>query len=104
MEIMSSFCHSYQRILITMPDKKDSRKHTTYLGLVNSGSSGSLINNDIMQFTNFDMTMQQEQTIWDIATGILLTDDLVTITNYCLAQFTGKRHVTSSFHMFKNCP
>jgi hypothetical protein len=33
-----------------MPDKKESKKYTTYLGFTDSGSSGSLVNKEIVNF------------------------------------------------------
>jgi hypothetical protein len=89
-------------ILIAIPNKKGSKKYTTYLGLVDSGSSGSLVNTEIVQFSDFDMTKQRKPTKWDIATGTLETDGLVLITDYCLPQFTRKRLLTTSFHMSRS--
>ena len=37
-------------ILIAAPNKKGSKKYTTYLGLVDSGSLGSLVNKEIIEF------------------------------------------------------
>jgi hypothetical protein len=91
-------------ILIAIPNKKGSKKYTTYLGLVDSGSSGSLVNTEIVQFSDFDMTMQRKTTKWDAAFGTLETDGLVFIADFCLPQFTRKRLITTSFHMFKKRP
>jgi hypothetical protein len=53
-----------------MPDKKGSKKFTTYLGLVDSGSSGSLVNKEMVEYANFDVKLQKKPTKWDTATGI----------------------------------
>jgi hypothetical protein len=37
---------------------------------------------------------------WDTATGILPTDGSVHVDGYYLPQFTWKRQIRSSFHMF----
>jgi len=79
-------------------------KYKTYLGLVDSGSSGSLVNKEIVEFANFEMQLQKHSVKWDTATGSFHTDGVVTIENYHLPQFTRKRHITSSFHMFQKRP
>jgi hypothetical protein len=45
-------------ILIALPNTNSSKKYTTYLGLVDSGSSGSLINKDIVDNGNFVVQSQ----------------------------------------------
>jgi hypothetical protein len=42
-------------ILVSIPEKKGSKKYITYLGLVNSGSSGLLINKNLIEYANFDI-------------------------------------------------
>ena len=91
-------------ILIAIPENKGSKKYKTYLGLVDSGSSGSLVNKGIVEFANFKMQLQKNSVKWDTATGSFHTDGVVTIENYHLPQFTRKRHITSSFHMFQKWP
>jgi hypothetical protein len=41
---------------------------------------------------------------WGTATGTLLTHGKVEIKNYCLPQFTRKRHIASTFHVFTKRP
>jgi len=88
-------------ILIAVPNKKGSKKYTTYLGLVDSGSSGSLVNKEIIDNSNFDVQLQKKPVKWDTATGIFQTNGSVRIEQYCLPQFTRKRQITTSFHMFQ---
>jgi hypothetical protein len=88
-------------ILIAIPNKKGSKKYTTYLGLMDSGSSGSLVNKEIVEYADFNIKLQKKPTKWDTATGVFQTDGSVTIEQYCLPQFTRKRHITTSFHMFQ---
>ncbi len=47
-------------ILIATPESKGSKKYKTYLGLVDSGSSGSLVNIEIVKFTNFSMQLRKK--------------------------------------------
>jgi hypothetical protein len=42
-------------ILTTMSDKKGSQKHTTYLCLVDLGTSGSLVSREIVEYTSTEM-------------------------------------------------
>ncbi len=87
-----------------IPDKKGSKNYTTYLGLVDSGSSGSLVNKDIVKFADFEIKVQRKPNKWDTATGVFQTDGSVLVENYCLTQFTRKRHITTPFHMFQKRP
>jgi hypothetical protein len=89
-------------ILVAMPEKKCSKKYKTYLGLVDSGSSGSLISKELVETTDFDIQLSKKSIKWDTATGILQTDRTVQIEleQYILPQFTRKRHITMSFHVY----
>jgi hypothetical protein len=91
-------------ILVALPDAEHSRKYTTYLGLIDSGSSGSLINTDIVQKGNFTVLTNKKPIKWDTATGTLLTQGTVDIKKCCLLQFTTNRHVASTFHTFTKRP
>lgn len=81
-------------ILMAIPAAKDSKKYTTYLGHIDSVSSGSLINQDIVR--NFEVQPLKKPAKWDTATGILLTRGKVTMAKCCLSQFTRK-------HLFEKC-
>jgi len=74
------------KILVAIPEKKGSRKSKTYLGLVNSGFSGLLVSKEFMESTDFNIKLSKKATKWDTAT--------------ILPQFTCKRYITTSFHMF----
>jgi hypothetical protein len=88
-------------ILVAIPVRKGSKKYKTYLGLVDSGYSGSLVSKELMGSTNFNIKLSKKATKWDKATGILQTDGTVEIEKYILPQFTHKRYITTSFHMFQ---
>jgi hypothetical protein len=85
-------------ILIAIPDTTTSRKYTTYLGLVDSGSSGSLINKNIVK--SFPVQTALKKTKWETATGILETKGTTTIEKCRLPQFTKNRAISSTFHLF----
>ncbi len=88
-------------ILIALPNAENSKKYTTYLGLINSGSSGSLLSSSLIENTNFNVEKQKKPTKWDTATGVLLTKGRATIEALSLPQFTRKRQVSSTFHLFE---
>jgi hypothetical protein len=88
-------------ILIALPKSKNSKKYTTYLGLIDSGSSGSLLSSSIIKNTDFNVEQLQKPTKWDTATGVLLTTGKVAIEALNLPQFTRKRQVSSTFHLFE---
>jgi hypothetical protein len=87
-----------------MPEKKGSKKYTTYLGLVDSGSSGSLVNKELVEYAIFAIKKHKKPMKWDTATGIFQTEGSVEIENYHLPQFTWKHNITTSFHMFQKRP
>jgi hypothetical protein len=84
-----------------MPDRKGSKKYATYLGLVDSGASGSLVNKELVQHADFEFKLQKKPIKWDTANGVFQTSGTVTIEDYCFSQFTRKRQVSTSFHMFQ---
>jgi len=49
-------------ILMALPNANNSKKYTTYLGLVDSGSSGSFISKDIADNGNFNVQVQKKPT------------------------------------------
>jgi hypothetical protein len=73
-------------------------------GLIDSGSSGSLINSDIVQKGNFNVQSHKKPIKWDTASGTLLTQGAVEIKKCCLPQFTTNRHIASTFHTFYKRP
>ena len=88
-------------VLIALPNDKGSKKYITYLGLIDSGSSGLLLSSSIIKNTNFKVEKQKKPTKWDTATGVLLTKGKAVIEALSLPQFTKKRQVSSTFHLFE---
>jgi hypothetical protein len=54
-----------------------------------------------MESTDFNVKLSKKATKWDTATGVLQTDGTVEIERYILPQFTRKRYISTSFHMFQ---
>jgi hypothetical protein len=88
-------------ILVALPNTKNSKKYTTYLGLVDLGSSRSLLNSSIIENADFSVEKQKKPTKWDTATGVLLTKGKVFIEALSLPQFTRKHQVSTTFHLFE---
>lgn len=65
-------------MLLAIPNKRESRKYTTYLGRVDQGSSGSIINKKIVEFAIFEIKIQRKPTKWDTAPGISYQTVLLT--------------------------
>jgi hypothetical protein len=54
-------------IIITIPKDKGGKQYKTYLGLVNTGTSSSLINRDIVKDSTFEKTLSKKGTLcWNI--------------------------------------
>jgi len=53
---------------------------------------------------NFEVQVQKKPTKWDTASGTLLTQGKVEITNCCLPQFTRKHHIANTIHIYTKRP
>ncbi len=73
-------------ILVALPNANNPKKYTTYLGLVDSGSSRSLIDKKLVAKENKQVQLQPIK--WETATGKLLTQGKVEIQHCRLPQFT----------------
>jgi len=80
-------------VLVAIPEKKGSKKYKTYLGLVDSGSSGSLINKELVENADYEIKLNSRPTKWDTATGVLQTNGTVQIESFILPQFARKRYL-----------
>jgi hypothetical protein len=87
-------------IIITVPKDKGHKQYKTYLGLINTGTSSSLINKEIVKLSSFETTISPKETKWVTQAGTFTTSGKVKLENYFLPQFTNKRKITSNFHMF----
>ncbi len=88
-------------ILITIPRSKGAKQYRTYLGLIDTGTSSSLINKDIINSSNFTMKITGDNVKWVTQAGTFETDSVVEVENYVLPQFTNKRKITTDFHVFQ---
>jgi hypothetical protein len=86
-------------VLIAIPIEKGSKKYTTYLGLLDTGCSSSLIDGDIIDET-FEV-QSVPKTKWKTQAGTFETKGKVQVDNYIFPQFTNKRKISSTFHMFQ---
>jgi hypothetical protein len=87
-------------VLVAIPMDKGSKKYVTYLGLLDTGCSSTLIDKDIINET-FDINSSVPKTKWTTQAGTFETKGTVHVENYIFPQFTSKRKVTSKCHMFK---
>jgi hypothetical protein len=62
----------------------------TYLGLVDTGTSSSFINHEIVELSSFDLAISQKETKWVTQAGTFKTDGTVKLENYFLPRFTNK--------------
>lgn len=56
-------------IFIAMPTKKNLKKYTIYLGLIDLGASGLLVHRELMELADFGIKLQKKPT-----NGILLPE------------------------------
>ncbi len=73
-------------ILIAMPYSRTSKKYTSYLGLINTSSSSSLVDQALMQSTGFE-TRSTKKILWDTQAGTFMTNATVKLENYSLPNF-----------------
>ena len=88
-------------LLISLPTHAGSKKYKTYLCLIDSGTSSSLISKDII--ADFPLATNAA-TEWKTQAGVFKTNGLVRIAKLCLPQFTIKRKIDASFHTFTKKP
>ena len=86
-------------IIVVVPNEDGGNKYTTYLGLLDSGASGSLANKKI---TNANSTSKGKtsETTWQTKAGTFTTSEEVQVKKIVLPQFTTKRKIDGSFHLF----
>jgi hypothetical protein len=61
---------------------------------VDTGTSSSLINRNIVEFSSFEMKISKKGTQWVTQARTFGTDGQVKIENYFLPQLTNKRRIT----------
>jgi hypothetical protein len=89
-------------VLIAIPISKGSKKYITYLALLDTGCSSSLIDAAIVDET-FNATLSKTKTKWTTQAGTFEMRGTVKMEQYIFPQFTNRRKVDSQFHMFWKC-
>jgi hypothetical protein len=87
-------------ILVIIPRDKGSKKYKTFLGLIDSGSSSSLLSKAVVENTSFTIEQTSKKTLWDTQAGSFKTNSFVLLERYFLPQFTTQRKITNTFHLF----
>jgi hypothetical protein len=87
-------------ILVTIPRDKGSKKYKTFLGLIDIGSSSSLLRKAVVENTSFTIEQTSKKTLWDTQAGSFKTNSFVLLERYFLPQFTTQRKITNTFHLF----
>ena len=78
-----------------------SKKHKTYLALVDTGTSASLINEEIVKDAGYVMALDTKSE-WKTQAGVFKTHRKVKVERFCLPQFSTKRRIKGVFHLFSN--
>jgi hypothetical protein len=63
--------------LVAIPTSKGSKKYVTYLGLLDTGCSNSLINKEIVEFSLFDINLSKVKMKWTTQAGMFETDGMM---------------------------
>jgi hypothetical protein len=71
---------------------------------VDTGTSSSLINKEIVEFSSFTMKISKKHTKWVTQAGTFQTERVSELENHFFPQFTTKRKISSSYHMFQKNP
>jgi hypothetical protein len=87
-------------ILVTIPRDKGSKKYRTFLGLIDAGSSSSLLSKTVVENTSFIIENSSKKTLWDTQAGSFKTNSFVLLERYFLPQFTKQRKLMNTFHLF----
>ena len=88
------------KMLISIPVKKGSKKYVTVIALFDTGTSKSLIDEELVNKNGFDVS-STAKTVWKTAAGSFTTSEEVNIEEVRLPQFTTKRKVEYGFSVFK---
>lgn len=89
--------------MVSIPIGVGGKKVNTYLGLVDSGASGSLADKELISSCS-RKKITTKSTTWQTKTGTFTTEKSVLLENVRLPQFTTKRRVDAEFHLFSKSP
>ena len=79
-------------IKYTLPDKDG--RDIEYLGLLDTGSTHSLIGKDLV--TRYTLVTKKDNGIWSTNNGNFTTNKLAVVQDITLPQFTTKRRIISA--------
>ena len=86
-------------MLIAIPVTSNSKKYKTYLALIDTGTSASLIDEKIVKDAGYELAPTTESE-WKTQGGNFKTRGKVNFTKFVLPQFSNKRKVNAGFHLF----
>ena len=86
-------------ILISIPCKGQENKYKTYLGLLDSGASASLADENLFK-SSLVTKREGRGSTWKTQVGNFSTSKVADVTDLRLPQFTRNRKIDATFHMF----
>ena len=86
-------------VLISIRLKGDANKYKIYLGLLDSGASASLADENLFQTSQVNKREGRGST-WKTQVGNFTTSKTTNVTELRLPQFTRSRKVDATFHLF----
>ena len=92
-------CHKGSEILVSVPTGVGSKKNITLLGLIDTGSSASLANINVLS-SRCKKKKTTKSTDWVTQGGDFSTESVGLIDSVKLPQFTTKRSFGAEFHLF----
>ena len=88
-------------ILVAIPDKPESKKFKTYLGLIDNGTSSCLIDKHITSIHGLNANATPSKEKWLIQCEVFKITAKVALEKMKLPQFTTKRTVTAEMNLFE---
>jgi hypothetical protein len=79
-------------MLVAIPVMSGSKKYKTYLALVDTGTSSSLIDAKIIKDAGYEVAPETESE-WKTQGGVFKTHGKVKVEKFCLPQFSTKRKI-----------
>ena len=88
-------------ILVAIPDKPESKKFKTYLGLIDNGTSSCLIDKHITSIHGLNANATPSKEKWLTQCEVFKITAKVALEKMKLPQFTTKRTVTAEMNLFE---
>ena len=87
------------KILICIPLRGEVNKYKTYLGLLDSGVSASLADDNLFE-TSLVTKRNGRRSTWKTQIGTFSTSKVAEVTALKLPQFMKSRKIDANFHLF----